>query len=366
MSLKALAFNVKQHLESVIGIPVAQSHVYELLSAAFGFCSSAALTPEHVLAVATNGSGRPVNPPLLQRRLAELGYAEFAIRMGASLASYIEEGNLTCYSLASVVSILEEDPFELLDVKVATELQVLIDGLSRLAGKGDPAAHFALALIYRGERTDDDHQPGMGGEYWLERLQAGEALDGVQLEWAIAAQTLQQRRTLSRTHLMRAATLGHASAILELAELDDDHQWLDQALNLNSVGDPLRLAELAYEHGREDDARRWYHVAAAQGDTEAMRMLAQELEPDNHFQNWVWIYLSVQLGDDIRRSTMRAYHDGGAYDGEEYDDDIGGPLYVGGDEGVRVPALDAASDARAQLLANELCAVLIDPFADIE
>lgn len=365
MSLKAFAFSVKHHLQPVIGVPIAHSHVYELLAAAFGFCSSAALNSDHVLAVTANGSGRTVDPVLLQRRLAELGYGEFAIQMGTSLATYIKEGELACYSLGSVVSILQEDPFELLDVETAAELQVLIDGLSKLAEKGSSAAHFALGLIYRSELTDDDHQPGMGGEYWLERLQAGEALAGVQLEWAIAAQELQQRRALSCSHLMRAATLGHDGAVLELAEMGEDPRWLEQVWNLDSVDDPLRLAELAYEHGRDDDARRWYYVAAAQGDTEAMRMLVEELEPDNSFQGWVWIYLSAELGDDIRQSSMRAYHDGGAYAGEMYDDDIGGPLYVDGDEGVDIAALDAASDTRARLLAKELYTKLNDSLTDI-
>ncbi|MFS7092611.1 hypothetical protein ACDX38_28605 [Pseudomonas aeruginosa] len=79
----------------------------------------------------------------------------------------------------------------------------------------------------------------------------------------------------------------------------------------------------------------------------------------------VWIYLSAELGDDIRQSSMHAYHDGGAYAGEMYDDDIGGPLYVDGDEGVDIAALDAASDARARLLAKELYAKLNDSLTDI-
>lgn len=360
MSLRSFAFGVKQHLQSTMGVPISHSHVYELLASAFGFHSSAALNSDHLLAVATNSSGRSISPALLQRRLAELGYGETATRAAEILAAYIKEGDLACYSLRNVVSILQEDPFELLDVETDAELQVLIDGLERLAGKGNPAAHFALALLYGGERTDDDHQPGMGGEYWLERMQAGEALDGVPLEWAITAQELQQKRSLRLFHLMRAAALGHHGAVLELAELGEDPRWLEQAWNLDSVDDPLRLAELAYGHGREEDARRWYYVAAAQGDPEAMRTLVEELEPNNHFQGWVWIYLSAELDNDIRRGTMRAYHDGGAYDGELYDDDIGGPLYVDGDEGVHIPALDAASDTRAKLLAKELYAKLND------
>ena len=45
---------------------------------------------------------------------------------------------------------------------------------------------------------------------------------------------------------------------------------------------------------------------------------------------------------------MRAYHDGGLYDGQEYDDDQGGPLYVAGDEGVQLESLAPSDDAMAR------------------
>ncbi|MDT4845769.1 hypothetical protein FQZ97_797650 [compost metagenome] len=359
MSLKALAFTVKQCLQAAGGAPVVQSHAYELLAAALGFGSYAALTATHVLVVSADWADCSAESlALLERRLRELGYADASAKMGESLLAYIKERNLAALTPDEVVEALQEDPFELLGVEAAADLQVLIDGLSRLAEKRNPSAHYALAHINRGNLDADDHQPGLSGEYWLGQLQAGAVLDGIRLEWALAAQTAQQRKTQWSSHLGQAAALGHAGAIVELAEMGGDRHLLDQALAIDSADDPLRLAELAYEHDRLDDARRWYYVAAAQGDTDAMRMLIEELEPQNLLQGWVWIYLAEELGDDLREDRMRAYHDGGAHDGEEYDDDIGGPLYVGGEEGLSLPALDPAADEQARRLAKEIFAQL--------
>ncbi|MBC8648389.1 hypothetical protein GYM54_01375 [Pseudomonas sp. MTM4] len=51
---------------------------------------------------------------------------------------------------------------------------------------------------------------------------------------------------------------------------------------------------------------------------------------------------------------MRAYHDGGQYAGLDYDDDYGGSLYVDGDEGLNIPAIDSEADLRAKDEAKRL------------
>lgn len=60
------------------------------------------------------------------------------------------------------------------------------------------------------------------------------------------------------------------------------------------------------------------------------------------------MYLAEHLGTDLRESTLRAYHDGGMFAGQEYDDDQGGPLYVDGDKGVQLESLSALDDTRAR------------------
>ncbi|MCL0280939.1 hypothetical protein M2R41_32165, partial [Pseudomonas aeruginosa] len=70
-------------------------------------------------------------------------------------------------------------------------------------------------------------------------------------------------------------------------------------------------------------------------------------------QNWIWVYLSALLGEDLRESSLCAYHDGGMFADEDYDDDQGGPMYVAGHEGIELQPLSAADDAEARRLADE-------------
>ena len=69
---------------------------------------------------------------------------------------------------------------------------------------------------------------------------------------------------------------------------------------------------------------------------------------------WTWLHFAKLLGTDLTTSSMRAYHDGGPQDGQEYDDDFGGPAYVDGDEGIKLPPLDSGDDAVARERADEM------------
>lgn len=51
---------------------------------------------------------------------------------------------------------------------------------------------------------------------------------------------------------------------------------------------------------------------------------------------------------------MAAYHDGGQQDGQFYDSDFGGPMYVNGDAGVVLPVLGPAGHRDAEAKAREL------------
>jgi len=135
------------------------------------------------------------------------------------------------------------------------------------------------------------------------------------------------------------------------------------------------MAKVAAALGDQNAKRRWLRIAGEQGAVSAIDALAREHDPwalrklaeagdidairelaemavesDPH-EAWVWQHLALLLGTDLTESNMRAYHEGGSHHGEKYDDDIGGPLYVAGDEGLALTPLNPEHDREARELA---------------
>jgi len=386
MAIKELVYATKQQLESATQQSFRHSHIYELFAASFGFNTRASLDAAHIMAVMVRAQA-PVASSLatLHRRLDELGYESVADTAGETLLSMIADQRLGVASVELIADTLqqgywaypedwydldEEDEDEASDSESAgnqppsldpAKIALLIDGLNGLASRGSAAAHYALALIYRGDDLSEEE----GSAYWYSLMEQGRDLDGVQLEWATAykIQLLNAEREV--LHLNEAARLGWADARLDIAlekaqraEHRGDHgqaeHWYKEAAGLGHVEAMRSVVWLAEDADDVDSARHWNHQAALHGDVDAMRDLIDEDDRENLFQNWVWIYLAEHLGTDLRESTLRAYHDGGLYAGQEYDDDQGGPLYVDGDEGVHLEPLSASDDVRARAAAREL------------
>lgn len=215
-------------------------------------------------------------------------------------------------------------------------------------------AHYALALIFGRGGVSDEHNPSSGDDYWLKQLELGKELKGVELEWAQAALADRERISKADFHLEQAALLGFDEAIVDLAEKTGDPALLSRVFALSSFNEPMRIADLAAECGQPAMSKHWCIQAAKQGDLHAMRHLIDHIDSENIFQGWVWVFLSEMLGRDLRNSSMRAYHDGGMYADQEYDDDQGGPLYVAGDEGVELEPISSAEEAEAKKQAAEL------------
>lgn len=386
MAIKELVYATKQQLESATQQSFRHSHIYELFAASFGFNTRASLDAGHVMAVMERAPV-PVASSLatLHRRLAELGYESVADSAGAALLSMIADQCLGVASVELVIDTLQqgywaypEDWYDI-DEEVEDEasdsesagnqppsldpakIALLIDGLNGLASRGSAAAHYALALIYRGDDLSEEE----GSAYWYSLMEQGRDLDGVQLEWATAYKTQLLNAEREALHLTEAARLGWADARLDIAldkaqraEHRGDHgqaeHWYKEAAALGHVEAMRSLAWLAQGAGDDASARHWNHQAALHGDVDAMRDLIDEDDRGNLFQNWVWVYLAEHMGTDLRESTLRAYHDGGMYADQEYDDDQGGPLYVAGDEGIRLAPLSAADEAKAKKQAAEL------------
>ena len=114
--------------------------------------------------------------------------------------------------------------------------------------------------------------------------------------------------------------------------------------------DPSAVAEIAERLGRVADAKHWLTVAAESGDTRAMLRLIEEYDQGDLARSWTWVYLSRLVGTDLSKDAHYAITE----DGSEYDDDVGGPAYAAGRDGVNLEPLSAEQDATAKDAARDL------------
>lgn len=348
MAMKELAYTAKRQLELATQQSFRHAHVHELLAACFGFKSRAALHANHVLAVLDAETMVPGEHLLnLQRRLVELGYLHTVEAAGSTLLQLIQERRLGVLSIEAVLAALngyswedqgdwagEEQDDEKCSMQSQpkidpAQIDLLIHGLAEVAKRDHAMAHYALALIYRGDEIEEAE----GSEYWYSQLAQGRELTGIELEWAQAYKENMSNAQREVFHLQEAARLGYVDAQLERAQI---------------------AAQQAEEQGDFEGAKRWYTEAATLGDVDAMQALIDEYDQQSLFQNWVWVFFSELLGNDLRKSSLRAYHDGGVYADQDYDDDQGGPLYVGGHEGVELAEVSAEQAVEARQIAEQL------------
>jgi hypothetical protein len=223
---------------------------------------------------------------------------------------------------------------------------ILLDGLAAAASKGNALAHYALALIHA---PDDEDDPDAGSSYWYSQGQQGRVLTGVEKEWAEAHEArLAQAEKYSR-HLREASRLGNQDALLDLADRFDDPSFFEQSRH-GVDADPAAIAAIAERMGRTSDAKDWLTLAAERGDTDAMLQLIEEHDQGDLQRCWTWVYLSQLVGTDLTRDAHYAINE----DGSDYDDDVGGPAYVAGRDGVDLEPLAPAQDAAARLAAQKL------------
>jgi hypothetical protein len=374
MTTKELAYSIQYQLEAKTGATFKRTHVHELLAASFGFNSHAALCVGAVLSATTiPGRRLPDHLDQLGRRCLDLGYPpEVALKVTHVLPASLAEQNLGAIRIDDLVACLRrvtgradalETDVENDDGGVGeTELEVdalsssiLLEGLSSAAVKGSAEAHYALALLH--SPSDDDFDaPEVGADYWYNEAKRGRILSGIELEWANAHAARLARKASYEQHLREAGRLGHQHALFELAERFGDTSFFDRADHPLDV-DPVRVAEVAEALERRDDARRWLAVAAKQGDVEAMRRLIEEYDRDDLQQCWTWFYLADLLGTDLSEDEHEAINE----DGSPYDDDVGGPVYLGGVDGVELEPMSPERDAAARRRAAELYETMQEP-----
>jgi hypothetical protein len=363
MTLKALVHAAQQQLQAATGSSFKRTHLYELLAASFGFRSYAALTTHAVFAMQVHGSAKTSpDSAAICRRCLELGYSlANADHVGSVLPAFLTGSEITVLQLPALVASLREEFTVLADDEHEEEDEgtwdvpapsllitehdvidtILLESLEAAAGKGIALAHYALALIHDPNRNDDSHD--RGSAHWYAQAQEGKVLTGAPREWAEAHAAHLARATKHAYHLREAARMGEPLALLDLADQSGDPAFFEQD-HLDVAADPAWVADLAERFGRDGDACRWLALAAENGDTEAMRKLIQTHDAGNLTRCWTWIYLAELLGTDLTEEQNYAIHE----DGSAYDDDTGGPVYVGGRDRIELEPLAAEKDELAR------------------
>jgi hypothetical protein len=378
MTIKKLVHTAQRAVQDTSGSSMKLGHVYEILAATLGFDSYAALGANHVFDEDPDYRVRANKRSFGDggARALELGHArEVALVAAATIRRAVEERGIRVRELDDVVASARQGygfvndchanreredfddddrgpDFDPAHLDVDAYSAVLRESLGRAAASGDHRAHYALALLANTDDEDfDDDEAQEGSAHWYRVQQEGTVLHGVEKEWADAYAASLHRKESPRSpdgaaqqHLERAAELGNTDALMDLAEQRGDAAYFYRAAEAG--GDPSRLVDLA-SHFDQPNVEHWLKRAAESGDVWAMRTLIEQFDHRDLRACWKWIYLAQLLGTDLRKDDMKGYHDGGLCDGQLYDDDQGGVLYVDGIEGVRLESLEPLEDAKA-------------------
>lgn len=350
MTIKNTIYSAHQRLEQVANIPVKRSHVYELIAAAFGFNTYASLTSKAILIQReSSGSVDAVNLGLIQQRSVELGYGNI---FTAELPMIMRDQRISTLIFADLIAQLRSDDYfdrydwERDDSDLLDSIEIF-RALELSAKAGNPLAHYVLALHH--DNSDENGKGGAGNDYWYKQMQSGRELSGIEKEFALTYQRQLSSDNKYHYHLREAARFGCDLALLDLAEKFDDHAFFEG--NYRDVdAHPMRIAEIADGLGRSDDRRYWLAVAADTGNIGAMRESIKNHENEDPLRCWTWVYLSQLLGEDLTQDNHYAIHENGSL----YDDDIGGPMFVDGVDGIELQPLESGQDQQAKTNAESL------------
>ncbi len=405
MNTPSFAHQTQARLKNSLAIDIKRAHVYELIAAAMGLDSHAALLHHGLLCplpseplVKHYGA---LNQAQCTARATVLGYPQEQVApLTAALCLEMTNQRLGLVPFDDILDALlsgsrelyrEESHgdayFEALEAAdeagdggwpddpepLRLENPWIIHSLRAAAAHGDGRAHLALGLMCGASTRidsnafeDDDFNEldelpdSRAGLYWYERQQKGETLTGVELEWAQAYADRIQRRDVAecglalrlgsaREHFNAAAELGQHDALLLLADRYGDDRFFDLE-NPQVRADPLWIADLAERVGRYEWAPAWIMLAAERGNIRAMRELIEHHHQGDPLKAWTWFYLAQRMGTDLTRDNYRAIHE----DGSNYDDDVGGAMFAVGEDGVALPLADEQVRHQAQREAKRL------------
>lgn len=361
MNIKEQAYRAHASLQASGVTSLTRSQTHELLAAAVGYGTYAAFQHDATWCEVPFGvAGIETDLVLLKARCTQLGLQpDEVLKVADALPRFQHETGYTPVRFEWLIDAFdnyEDDasgPQWLWThiVEPARGIgfffqhhRVLLEGLEEAAQRGVPSAHLAIAKVLESEVMlfgDEEER--------MKRQARREGWMCPFVSFAEVEASPLRSYEKHRHHLLAAARGGDLRALMESAERYGYPAILDQAPSEDM--DPMAMVDLAAEHGDAEKIRYWLTIAAQQGNTGAMRELIRGFgEPLD--QAWVWMYLSRLLGDDLSRDRFEAINE----DGSPYDDDVGGPAYVGGYEGIELDPLPTVADTVARQAAAELFA----------
>ncbi|WP_447900637.1 hypothetical protein [Stenotrophomonas sepilia] len=377
MTIKQYAFLVHAHLRAQGCTSLTRSQVHELLAAAAGFSTHAAFHHQAAWCdVAWRDTGLVADEGRIIQRCLQFGISpEEAKRVAPCLANFLEASGYAPVRFDEIIAALASDEEEwmeiderespVVDTWISTilssrilqdfdalrgELPLLLEGLEAAAARGVPAAHLATAYVLDayGDLSEEDgdrfgRELRRRGQWSTEPVSFAEIADGVDSFIQVVAK--------HRYHLLEAARGKDRRALLLTAERYGDPGVLE--LEPSDDMDAYEMADLADANGGPELAHQWLAVRARSGDLSAMRTLIEN-HNETPFRAWVWIHLSRMLGRDLSQDRFEAIDEYGG----PYDDDVGGPAYVGGEDGIELVPLAADENRRAEEEAAQLFAVI--------
>lgn len=362
MTIKEQAYRAHVFLQARGVTDLKRSHVHELLAAAVGYATHAAFQCDATWCDEPfNRAGIEPDLGAIRARCRDLSLpAEQGEQVVEGLPLFLRDAGHAPVRFAALIAAFEgdEDDPDLHEHEWVLALieprhtalgryfehqRVLREHLEAAAQRGVSAAHLAIAKLLEPEAML------FGDE--AERMRRQIKREGTWMSPFVSFADVEANELLvydkHRHHLLAAARGGDIRALMETAELYGDPGVLERAPSDDM--DPMSMAEIAAEHGDSEKLRYWLTVAAEEGDTGAMReLILKHAEPAK--QAWVWMHLSRLLEDDLGTDRYEAINE----DGSPYDDDIGGPAYVGGDEGIYLNPLPSDADAAAMQRARQL------------
>lgn len=394
MTLKELAHAAHQSLQTRAGCDVKRSHVYELLAAAFGYQSWAAFLPESLLTDGGVGETPEGAAPRLIGRAVQLQYTQVvATAIASALLNFATERKIGALRRSVLTDLLrpapryvnedgldddgaedwsdvEAEPHDVPGSVPSRELllgsPLLLSSLEHSA-ESDPQGHHLLATLYRCQRPNP---------YLHAESLKGRVLTAVERGWVDEYLRLEPQFRKYEAHLKQAALGGVRAAALEYGAVFEAPEFFALAERLTGDVDAEHMARVA---ATPEARATWLRSAAEQGSLSALEQLAGQgdewaedrvaksgdpgwlrsaaeraLAKGDAVRAWTWQYLALAHGVDLKRSTMAAYHEGGQQDGQFYDSDFGGPMYVAGDEGLVLPELGRAGHRDAKTKAQAL------------